>query len=153
MADDEHTWATIESVYPEQAQEQRDHGDFIGLGDYGPLLRSWGYSVLLQVDDDDILGDSRLLLLDRHHADGRFGYLKFGWGSCSGCDALQGCQSLDEIAELRRDLHARIQWGTRAELLAFLRTHDWEGEYDWGAEQRRFVRAAIALLDDPGGEG
>ena len=50
------------------------------FGDYQPLLESFEYDILLQIDDNDYQGDSRLLFKDGD----RFGILTFGWGSCSG---------------------------------------------------------------------
>lgn len=54
--------------------------------DYKPIVNSFG-KIIIQVNDGDYQEDSYILLED----DGRYGYLSFGWGSCSGCDALQAC--------------------------------------------------------------
>lgn len=149
MNSDERNWRSIAEVYPSEAKEQAENGSFYGPSDYDPLLRSWGYGVLLQVDDEDYQGDSRLLLKRWISGGMQYGYLKFGWGSCSGCDSLQACSTLEEIEALRRELHAQIRWGTRPELLEFFKTHDWQGDYDWHhGETRRFVRAAVVLLEE-----
>jgi hypothetical protein len=50
--------------------------------DYDPLLESFGYEILLKIDDDDYQGDSRLLFKDGK----QYGLLIFGWGSCSAGD-------------------------------------------------------------------
>ncbi len=110
---------------------------------YNPLLESFGYPILLQVDDCDYQGDSRLLF---QNGDLR-GILIFGWGSCSGCDALQGCDTIDEVAELRDRLHDGIRWGSVTGTLDYLRTHDWAGDYSNGdGKTAEFVEQAIALL-------
>lgn len=111
--------------------------------EYDPMLAEFG-EILLQVDDNDYTGDSRVLYQDGT----RYGYLQFGWGSCSGCDALQACQSMEEVQKLMDELYASIRWfDTSAEALEFFRTHDWEGDYDWNEEeQKKFVAGAIALL-------
>jgi hypothetical protein len=73
--------------------------------DYTPIVNSFG-EVVVQVDDDDYQGDTRVLL----KRDGRYGFLVFGWGSCCGCDALQGCESEQEVNELIERLENDIKW-------------------------------------------
>lgn len=131
----------IEEVYPEHAAETEY---FYGPGDYNPMLQSFGYEVLLQIDDRDYQGDSRLLFEDGE----RIGYLNFGWGSCSGCDSLQACNSMKDIDELRTKLHESIQWfDNRAAAAKWFHEHDWEGDYGWHEEeQKRFIEQARKLL-------
>ena len=50
--------------------------------DYTPMLEEFG-DILLREDDEGWQGDSFLI----YHNDNKYGYLSFGWGSCSGCDA------------------------------------------------------------------
>lgn len=130
----------ISEVYPDLAGRE----SFYGPGDYGPLLLSMGHEIMLQVDDDDYQGDSRLLLKDGD----KVGYLQFGWGSCSGCDALQACNTIGEIEELRDELKSQIRWfDTKADAHKFFEEHDWEGDYSWHHEvQKQFVIEAKALL-------
>ncbi len=111
---------------------------------YQPMLDSFG-DILVQVDDEDYQGDSRVL----YYSGGRYGWLQFGWGSCSGCDALQACDSIEEVQELMDDLCGRIQWwGSAKEALDFFKTHDWKGDYSWSRdEQMEFVGKAIAYLE------
>ncbi len=109
-------------VYP------MDSYGYLSVGDYRPLLQSMGYEIVVQVDESDYQGDSLVLFKDGD----RYGYLSFGWGSCTGCDALQACGSYADIEELRQKLHSDIRWYESAEeLLTFIRVHDWEG--DWTA--------------------
>lgn len=55
---------------------------------------------------DDYQGDSIYLI----EKDGRLGILTFGWGSCSGCDALEACESQEELDRLQDDLERGIKW-------------------------------------------
>ena len=112
---------------------------------YDALIGSFGYEILLQVDDDDYQGDSRILFRDRK----RYGYLLFGWGSCSGFDALQACETLQEFDDIRYGLYDGIQWFTNAqEALAFFTEHDWEGDYGFHREeQMEFINRAKDLLE------
>lgn len=95
----------ISDVYPDAGE----YGYF-GVYDYGPLIESIGHEVLVKVDDDDYQGDSNVLF---RRADGAFGYLNFGWGSCSGCDALQACDSYEDLESLRNSLVAGIHLPSR----------------------------------------
>ncbi len=112
---------------------------------YDEVLATFGLDILLQVDDRDYQGDTRVLFDD---GSGRVGWLQFGWGSCSGCDALQACESQDQVDALAAQLRAEIRWfATRAEAGEFFATHDWEGDYSWHHdEQQQFVSKARALL-------
>lgn len=134
----------IQEVYPEYAKDEQ-HGYFYGPGDYNPLLQSFGVEILLQVDDDDYQGDTRLILRDGD----RYGLLIFGWGSCSGCDALQGCESMQEVDQLRQSLFDGIKWDSLQGLLDYITNKDWELEYCWHHEEtKEFVRQSIDLLKD-----
>lgn len=80
--------------------------DFAGYGsDYQPMLNTFG-DILVQVDDTDYQGDTRIL----YRKGERYGFLNFGWGSCSGCDALAACSSLRDVAELMMKLEGDIKW-------------------------------------------
>ena len=56
-----------------------------GPSDYQPIINHIG-KVLVQEDDEDYQGDTFVLL----EKDSKYGFLNIGWGSCSGCDAVQG---------------------------------------------------------------
>jgi hypothetical protein len=59
--------------------------------------------------------------------DGRIGYLCYGYGSCSGCDALQACETLEEIVELAQDFWEGVQWfDNLREFKKWAETRDWE---------------------------
>jgi hypothetical protein len=85
-----------------------------------------GFEILVQEDEDGYQGDSVVLFA---HGEYR-GILIFGWGSCSGCDALKGCSSYKGIEESREKLCNDIRWfGTSKECLDYLEIPDWEGEF------------------------
>lgn len=128
----------------------RDYSDeegsyFYGPGDYNPIIKSFG-DVLVQVDDDDYQGDTRVLL----RKDGRYGFLNFGWGSCSGCDGLQACSSFREIEELIQSLERDIKWfDTLADAKAYIgNDHDREQSYFWHLDEwQRFKSEALAYAE------
>jgi hypothetical protein len=129
---------TAKELYPSGVNDS-----YLSLGDYQPILNSFG-RILIQVDDDDYEGDSRVL----YKKDKQYGYLQFGWGSCSGCDALQACASYEEADELITNLFNSIKWfENKKEALIFFKTHDWGGDYSWNfREQKEFVDRVIELL-------
>jgi len=133
---------SIQECYPELWEQDSD--DWWAPCNYQPILDSFGYKILIQVDDSDYQGDSRVLYRDGD----RYGYLQFGWGSCSGCDALQACSSVGEVESLQHQLHRAIRWfGSKDECLKFFQDHDWEGEYSWHEDgQREFIQKVICLL-------
>lgn len=116
-----------------------------GWSDYQPMLEAFG-TIAIQVDDHYYQGDSRLL----YDNDGKIGFLMFGWGSCSGCDALQACNTIEQVQALCDDLQDDIRWfDNRKEALEWFCTHDWEGDYSWYAEEtKEFVRKCIEYLKE-----
>lgn len=129
---------TAAELYPQHGEE-----GFLGISDYSPILEALG-NVVVRVDDDDYQGDSRVLYQDGD----RIGYLQFGWGSCSGCDALQACSTIDEVQDLMDSLQNRVKWfEDKTTALDWFRTHDWAGDYSYHQEeQAEFVEKAIKFL-------
>lgn len=119
--------------------------EYCFLCDYQPMLDAFG-KIAIQVDDQDYQGDSRLL----YDENGKIGCLIFGWGSCSGCDALQACGTLDDVQELCNELQDSIKWfDSKKEALSWFKTHDWEGDYCWHINDTKdFVEKCIAYLSE-----
>jgi hypothetical protein len=126
-------------IYPDCVDK---NGNYHEVGGYGAMIEEFG-KVLVRVDDDDYQGDTRVL----YENNGQYGYLKFGWGSCSGCDALYGCCSVQELDELIKEICQKIMWfDSRQAAIDFFENHDWKGDYDRGEEQKEFVEKSIKLL-------
>ncbi len=73
--------------------------------DYSPILNNIKGEIILREENHDP-GYSYIL----YKKDNKYGYLTFGWGSCSFCDALQACNTYEEIQELMDVLYNSIQW-------------------------------------------
>lgn len=118
---------------------------YFSIYDYQPMLNEFG-NILIQVDDGGYQGDSRVL----YEKDGKYGWLQFGWGSCSGCDALQACGNIEEAQKLMDELYESIKWFDNAkEALDFFEKHDWKGDYSWSdEEQNEFVEKAVKKLKE-----
>lgn len=99
----------------------------------------------MKIDDKDYQGDFYILYGDEGGS-GPFGFLNFGWGSCSGCDALQACDSWEEIQELYNNLESSILWFNNAkQAFDWFMNHDWDGDYST-KEKRIFVKTAREML-------
>ncbi len=125
MAQETDYTAIAKELYPDMEDWGQKDGSFYGPGDYSPIVEYIG-KVCFEVSDGDYQGDTRVLY---EREDGMFGWLNFGWGSCSGCDALQACGSYESIGTLIKGLVQDVRWDTREGLLEFFKTHDWEGDY------------------------
>lgn len=115
-----------------------------GYYNYQPIIDEFG-KILIQVDEDGYQGDIWVLYED----DGKFGYLQFGWGSCSGCDALQGCDNLDEVQKLMDSLYASIKWfESKEEATQWFVSHDFEGDYCWYTKEfKLFLKRVKTFFD------
>lgn len=116
----------------------------MGVYEYQPMIDEFG-KIILQESDDAYQGSTWVLYQDND----RIGFLRFGWGSCSGCDALQACESFDEIQTLMDELWQSIMWfDSSKDALKFFKEHDWEGDWDNSIESSNiFVKKAIELLE------
>jgi hypothetical protein len=117
--------------------------DFDGTeSDYQPIVDLFG-DVVLQVQDEDYQGDTWVLY---KRGETRYGRLEFGWGSCSGCDALQACGSLGEIDQLINELYNSIEWFDDASVaLKYFKEHN--ADEDIGGNDKAFTEKAIELLE------
>ena len=120
-----------------------------GWYDYDPMIKAFG-NVVIQVSDDGYQGDTRVLYNNK----GKIGHLIFGWGSCSGCDALQACESYDDLQELCNELENDIKWFVDAkEALVWFKSHDWQGDFIWHDENgMKYVEQTISYLSELAGE-
>lgn len=96
--------------------------------DYMPIIRSFG-GVLIEIADDGYHGDSYILYTKHGPTSQLYGILVFGWGSCSGCDALQACDTWEDVAELYNQLESQIKWFTESEARAYVKNKDWSAEW------------------------
>lgn len=109
---------------------------------YQPMLNEFG-NILLQKDEQDYQGDSFLI----YEKDGKYGYLTFGWGSCSGCDALQACNTIDEVQELMDKLYSDIKWFDSLDALKeYFEEIDWTLKYQYSIPEFKEFLTEIKTL-------
>ena len=88
---------------------------------YGDLLESFG----LEVIKSEVVGSYEGDYLNLFKDGNRYGYLMFGYGSCSGCDALEAINNdYEQVKELRDGLFESIRWGTASELVEYLESDE-----------------------------
>jgi hypothetical protein len=108
---------------------------------YDTLIDSFEVEVLARKDDDDYQGDTRLLVRDGE----RYGLIVFGWGSCSGCDALEAAGgNLADLTELRDAIWNGAHWEpSAADMVAYIDRKDWSLDY---SHDPAFLAQARVLL-------
>jgi hypothetical protein len=84
-------------------------GSWFSPPGYDALLESFELDILVEESDQDYQGDTYTLFRGPNDM---YGTLTFGWGSCSGCDSLEACNTKEEVTDLRNHLYEGIQWFT-----------------------------------------
>lgn len=130
----------LEAYFVKQDPENISCDEYI----YQRLVDAMDVITIISVDIGSYSGDSLYLVKEGN----RFGYLQFGWGSCSGCDALQACRNFKELDELRQSLYDSIKWfDTAQEGFRWFLNHDWKGDYLGSNEEvQKFVDDCAAYL-------
>lgn len=107
-----------------------DQSDYGCWYDYKPMGDSFG-EILIWKKSNDYQGDTFAIIYEKEND--RYGTLTFGWGSCSGCDALQGCSTIEDLDQLASALYSSIVWyPNKEQLTTWMLYHDWEGDFSWG---------------------
>lgn len=119
------TVLTLNLIIVKKAKEIYEN-DIFSWYDYQPMLDEFG-EILIQVDEEAYQGDSFLI----YKNDNKYGLLVFGWGSCSGCDALQACDTIDEVQELMDRLYNSIEWFDSLQELKDYLSNDSTEELKW----------------------
>jgi len=115
--------------------------------DYNLLLKSMGYDIIFQIDDSGYSGDSYVLF--KNPENNEYGFLTFGWGSCSRCDALQACKNLQEVEELRNELNDYIIWKeSKKEMHDWILSHDWKTHIGRSGTKEKFCRGSLLCLEE-----
>lgn len=110
--------------------------------EYEDVVSCFG-NIVIKVNDDSYSGDERYLL----EKDGKYGYIIIGFGSCTGCDWLLGCDTEQEKESLIFDIKNDIKWfDNLSDLQRYFSKKDWELEYSWHADETKdFINKVINL--------
>jgi len=141
---------TARELYPPEPEEEDALNDytpyFYAPSNYQPMLDKFG-PIVIQVEDDDYQGDTYILY---RYDNGKLAYLNFGWGSCSGCDSLQGCGSIEEVQELMDQLESSmVIFDELYSAKKYFEQHDWEGDYNWRSDKHNeFIEKVLQYLEE-----
>lgn len=92
---------------------------------YDDLIESMEVEVLIEKHDGSYQGDSFYLV----QKGDEYGLLIFGWGSCSGCDALESCSTYEQVVNLRNNMYEEIDWMPLDEFKNYILNKDFETEW------------------------
>ncbi|MHA2280257.1 MAG: hypothetical protein ACXAC5_05305 [Promethearchaeota archaeon] len=94
-------------------------------GGYEELIEATGCEIIDSLKMGSYQGDL-LMIVSKNY---RFGVLSTGYGSCAGCDELQGCYTHNDRAELAKKIYGKIIWKEPTKIIDYLQDKDWETEY------------------------
>jgi len=125
---------------------EEGYADFIPYPSYGHLVEIAGNDIKASVEIGSYEGDYLFYCINRFTNKQGFGV--FGYGSCSGCDMLQGCDTMEELQDAQDAILGTIVWhDTKDELIEYLENRDiklqWYGEEE--DDYTKFVAQVIAL--------
>ncbi len=129
------------SLYPDV-----DWDGSVYVSGYGPMVEAMG-DVLLWVTTGSYQGDFHVLV---RGPGGDFGYISIGYGSCAGCDALQGCNTAEQIGQLAESIQLGIYWEVDAAAMQkWLLERDWQVQWMYSDfdEFKEFLRKALKIVD------
>lgn len=108
---------------------------------YRDIVETFG-EIIVETEWGSYQGDSIYLI----RADDKYGVLTFGWGSCSGCDALEACDSQSDVDSLRDDLERGIRWfDTLAEVTGYVEGESLKDSYLDAEMITSFVKSATTI--------
>lgn len=130
-------------VFPETAKRMETADWFYAVEGYDAIVKHCG-EVLVEASDHDYQGDTFALV---RGGDGRVGYVQFGWGSCSGCDALQACSTLADLGRLTDSIVSGVRWfNDVAEARTWLEGAEERNDYYVHSDAYPRFRSAVGAL-------
>ena len=145
---------SLKEVYPLLEQEPPYGNDDDAAWDdyyakseptYKSLVESMGVDVLHSKFCGQYQGDAVFVLKRASF----YGWLVFGYGSYSGCDALEASRSFEALDRLRTDLYNSIRWfPTKGELLTFLALWLTEPTTDWYMYDDEIKETTRKIVDE-----
>lgn len=123
---------------------------------YEDIVKRFG-EIVLDEHEDGYSGDSFYVLkrvlgrVGTALANGQdtteWGFLVVGWGSCSGCDALQAVGSYNDLQELVDGLEASVRWFKNKNMLkVWSKQHDPKYEWYWSNKAAATIRSKLETL-------
>ena len=124
-----------------------------GIYEYDPILTyladKYGGKVEYRKELDIYQGDEFVLMSSSNDSDTWYRVLVFGFGSCTGCDALQSCKSYEEIDNIITSFDSSIGYFNNVDELKEYVNDEYHRENNWWMFNETFrveVRAYINSL-------
>lgn len=121
---------------------------------YDDLVEEFGHEIVLSERLGDYQGDYLFLL----YANGAYGFLVQGYGSCSMCDVLEGIE-MDtnsdaeyerEVEELKSAMHNSIVWYPAEQMIDYL-SNDAEGFFLYESAWESFCKESVQKIRERAG--
>lgn len=90
-------------MFPTTTSDGYSYTDF----SYDPIFDALG-EVVCSYRDKDYQGETTLVI--RNKTTGLFAIHTYSWGSCSGCDFMQGCSSHAAVLKYANEAAASLEW-------------------------------------------
>ena len=115
-----------------------------GRVSYSDINKTFG-TVLVEIDQDDYQGSSIVAI---HNEELGFGFVIYGWGSCSGCDALQDCHNAGDLRDLQMEIFNDFSWfPTLQDMQEHVRLKDWNGTFCAYERDLNGVSLSVAFMN------
>ncbi len=108
---------------------------------YANGFEARGFNILEWQTFGDYQGDYAIIF----KRDNEFGFLVLGYGSCSGCDAMEACSSEEEYVDLMHSVINSIYWGTAEETIARI-TNEFD-DNNWYRNDSSYERSIELLVE------
>lgn len=110
------------------------------------FVASLGKLVVAYGEFGDYTGDVVAVLHDV--PSGSYGFLTMSYGSCSHCDSLLACSTVEELEDLQGEVERAIVWrNTFDEFSQFVFTRDWAVQpFGAPSEVQAFAKSAVRLI-------
>lgn len=76
----------------------------------------------------------------------KYGFVVVGYGSCTGCDALQSCNNKKDVKALKESIISNIVWGTKEEISNYVFSKDANRWYFYEKEWKSVQKDLKELL-------
>lgn len=80
--------------------------------------------------------------------EGPYGFVSFGYGSCSQCDELEACSTYAEVAKVRKEMWERVHWEDNAcNMFSWMYARDWKLQwYGHVPHAGKFITRSAEIL-------
>lgn len=102
----------------------------------GTIVKDWNIG--------DYQGDFVYLLKNED----KFGFVVVGYGSCSGCDALENCSNQEQVDQLKESIINDIFWGTAEEVKKYITNEDANRFYFYEDDWKDVRKELIEVLSN-----